>query len=190
MTMIQDTDITIDNDVQQLVPWKINERFIMKDIQATGCFSSQELKDINTARLHLQVVTLSDISIADGTKLTFNATHGIRDTSACSSKKYNWPRIPQLNRRMKTLWKKAIIKAFTDEREQIQQQYISSEWAQEAIPYQTWWISQDENRVYEKQDMDIIFGASQLQDDKIEGTRNIYVQAIRIPVQGCYCRCQ
>ena len=63
---------------------------------------------------------------------------------------YDWPRIPGLTVRLKRLWKKAILQTFTDVREKIKQEYIANEWEYEAQKYLKWWMSDEEDRVYQQ----------------------------------------
>ena len=64
--MMDDTGLKIENDIQQLKEWKTKDKFLMQEIESTGLFTKYELKDINTARLHIQVVMLSDVTTSDG----------------------------------------------------------------------------------------------------------------------------
>ena len=149
LTMLEDTKITLRNDVKQLKQWKKNDIYIMQEIFEAGKYSKKDLKDLNTMRMHLQVTMLSDLTTADGTAFTTMAMDCSRDYS-CSSKEYNWPRIPGMPRRIKQLWKNALIKTFTDTNEKIKQEYIANEWNEDAEKYLRWWKSDQDDRIYQK----------------------------------------
>ena len=154
LAMMEDTQIRIMNDIKQLKQWKTNDTSIMKAIYDTKLYSKKEMKDINTMRMHLQVTMLSDLTTADGKKFTSMALDCSRDYSS-SSEEYNWPRIPGMPKRIKNLWKKALIKTFTDTNENIKQEFISVVWNEEAIKHQKWWFSDQEDRIYQRDHNDI-----------------------------------
>jgi hypothetical protein len=100
LTMMENTGLEIMNDIKQLKLWKTTDSSIMQELAATGYFSKQEMKDLNTVRMHLEVTMLSDLTIADGTKFSTMAKECSRDYT-CSSMEYDWPRIPGLTVRLK-----------------------------------------------------------------------------------------
>jgi hypothetical protein len=65
-----------------------NDSMIM-DLVITLNLSPTQLREINLCRIYLQVLTLSDILVADGRSLEGEAQAGVRDLS-CTSK-HSWP---------------------------------------------------------------------------------------------------
>lgn len=90
-----------------------HDRYIMDDIRSLETFSTDELKDINACRIHLQVTTLSDIVEADGKRITDEAIRGIPLSDRFSREK--WPRHLQVVTRQRNLWRKALEQCYVTE---------------------------------------------------------------------------
>jgi hypothetical protein len=83
------TAITIDIK-QQWLPHRVRERDIMiLDHALTLNFTTQQLRQLNDCRMYLQVLTLSDITTADGKYLLPNIIRGYRTDDRPST--LNWP---------------------------------------------------------------------------------------------------
>ena len=139
LQMMEDFDVVLTHDIKPLQKWKIDDTFIMQEISG-GTFTPQEMQQINQVRQYLQVTTLADISSYDGKKLTKDTLMGNKQTS-CSSKKYNWPRIPKPPRSYLKLWKKAIIHHFTCSRMIIKDEFQCDIWTNNARELHSWWYS-------------------------------------------------
>ena len=63
LKMMEDFDISLKQD-----KWKDDDTFLMQEI-SKGSYTPQELQKINQVRQYLQVVSLADITVSDGTKL-------------------------------------------------------------------------------------------------------------------------
>ena len=87
--MMEDFDISLKRDIKPLHKWNDNDTFIMQEISKRN-YTPQDLQKINQVRQYLQVVTLADISVSDGTKLKKDSINGIKHSS-CSSDFYSWP---------------------------------------------------------------------------------------------------
>jgi hypothetical protein len=87
---------------------------MLMDLFMTLNFSHSQLKLINNCRLFLQVLTLSDITSADGKTLLPNYTKGIVSTDRTSSLK--WPEQTRPPPSAWTLWKTALAHISTSEK--------------------------------------------------------------------------
>jgi hypothetical protein len=72
--------------------------------------SKQDQLDINLVRLHLQVITLSDISTLDGNSISKDAYHGRRHGSA--KPRTNWPRQPTPTANQIKVWQRYLSDNF------------------------------------------------------------------------------
>ena len=150
LQMMEDFDVVLTHDIKPLQKWKIDDTFIMQEISG-GTFTPQEMQQINQVRQYLQVTTLADISSYDGKKLTKDTLMGNKQTS-CSSKKYNWPRIPKPPRSYLKLWKKAIIHHFTCSRMIIKDEFQCDIWTNNARELHSWWYSVEDTRLCKQHD--------------------------------------
>ena len=66
-----------------------HDRCIM-DTQTIRHYSQQQQRDINLVRLHLQAITLSDLSSPDGKRIRPKALSGFREVD--QRPRQNWPR--------------------------------------------------------------------------------------------------
>jgi hypothetical protein len=73
-------------------------------------FKGQELIRLNRCRLFLRVVTLADISSADGKMITHDAWHGRLDTTR--PQYFSWPNQGNPAPRDWNLWRKALSLTF------------------------------------------------------------------------------
>jgi hypothetical protein len=71
-------------------PSQEHDRFIMDEFRRLGLYNNRQLFDLNAVRLHLQVMTLSDIADAQGKKITKEVFAGMKPTDWYS--KLKWPR--------------------------------------------------------------------------------------------------
>jgi hypothetical protein len=69
-------------------------------------YSPTQQRDINLVRLHLQVLTLSDLSASDGKTIRTNALSGIRELDHQLRK--HWPRQEHVTTAQRRLWTRFI----------------------------------------------------------------------------------
>jgi hypothetical protein len=81
--------VTIDIENQWLPSLSREHDSMTMDLAITLNLSPTQLKEINSCRIYLQVLTLSNISVANGKSLTVEAQAGVRDQSRLS--KHSWP---------------------------------------------------------------------------------------------------
>ena len=85
--------------------------FLMKAFKATGVFRPSWLKILNQCRMFQNVITLADITNAEGTRISLRAYEGMRLESHLH--RYEWPRSPKsLPRDHWTKWKIALSHCF------------------------------------------------------------------------------
>ena len=114
-------------------------------------FPQKELNDINIVRLYLEVTTLSDITISDGSKIKNKILEGERYT-CCISVTYWWPRIPKPTRIMVKTWERAVKLTFTSENLQVRENMKRNIWSNNSKDKHIWWFVKVENRIYQKID--------------------------------------
>jgi hypothetical protein len=90
--------------------YRQNDSFIMKEIINMTTYSIPQIQAINRFRIHLQVVTLSDIIEGNGLQITENAYMGKQDPDRTS--KWNWPNIPKPPKIDWCTWRGAIEAAY------------------------------------------------------------------------------
>jgi hypothetical protein len=73
-------------------------------------YSNQTQRDIKFVRLHLQSITLSDISTPDGTATTREAWNGVRHYKGTERK--NWPRQPRPTIYQLKIWRRRPLGPF------------------------------------------------------------------------------
>jgi hypothetical protein len=83
----------------------------MDKIGKLGIYDNRQLFDINVVRLHLKVMTLSDVVTAQGKQITEEVFEGTKPTDRYS--KLKWPRQPVTTTKQQKLWKAALEAAFT-----------------------------------------------------------------------------
>jgi hypothetical protein len=80
------------------------------DTKSIQQYKPQQQRDINLARLHLQALTLSDLSQADGNTIRKSALQGYREDH--QRLRSNWPRQDNLTSSQRKLWTQYITSNF------------------------------------------------------------------------------
>jgi hypothetical protein len=83
----------------------------MDEVRKLGLYNDKQLFDINAVRMHLQVMTLSDIADAAGHRITEEAYKGQKLSDRYSRLK--WPRQLVITTKQQNLWTSALDAAFT-----------------------------------------------------------------------------
>jgi hypothetical protein len=86
-----------------------NDRCIM-DTSTIRQYSPQQQRDINYVRLHLQALTLSDLSTPDGRQIRPQALRGYREKD--QQPRQNWPRQESITASQRRLWQRYVISNF------------------------------------------------------------------------------
>jgi hypothetical protein len=133
--------------VAKLVLRRTNDSFLMAEF--ARFFSGHELEDLNTCRMFLHAITLSDISTVDGHDITLDACQGRRDP--VSGIEHEWPRNPRkLADRFWELWNKALRKCFLAPRSSRTLRSPLGRWDRFPSRWQ-WFYSPAEDRLYKQE---------------------------------------
>ena len=73
-------------------------------------YSIQQQKDINLVRIHLQAITLSDLSSPDGSQIRSQALRGVRE--ATQQLRQHWPRQESVTASQRRLWTRYVTSNF------------------------------------------------------------------------------
>ena len=103
------TQIKITMRTPPLQATKINDTFLMEAFQANG-YKHSQLRCLNTCRKYLQVTTLGDITIADGSVILPDIKAG--NFPSASSSTLTWPRQQSPDDQSWKLWRKALKGTF------------------------------------------------------------------------------
>ena len=120
---------------------------IMRAIMDKTSYSMDELKLINYCRIYLQVLTLTDITEGNGSRITTNAAEGIRDYSRIST--WKWPNIPYPPARAWAQWRGAIKTTFLVQDSRYLQQPLGK-WINEPHQDSRWFLDRYDEVLYEK----------------------------------------
>jgi hypothetical protein len=99
--------------VTSLLPLSLtasNDEFIMEAAVSQGGHTDSDLRDINLVRLHLQVITLADITNRCGKQISLDAWNGKSLTDRSST--YSWPRQPHVVPRQLRSWRRFLRTTF------------------------------------------------------------------------------
>ena len=143
-------DITFETDTPQLNTWIDNDKYLMHD--AIRVLERQELLNFNNVRLFLQVMTVSDITTADGKQIDIDILRGDRGYSPSPSRNaYEWPRIPEPTKREKEAWTLSLCKMYqiTLLRPQLSGTHYGW-YTYNTIQYSSWMINVQTAQLYQK----------------------------------------
>ena len=105
-------DLKITKDYKDLPVLQERDVYLMKAF-VDGGFRNTDLKSLNFVRKYIQAVTLADIVIADGSRISYQAYEGTESNGLC--KDLIWQKVPtkeQIPTAFVTLWKSALNKCF------------------------------------------------------------------------------
>ena len=104
--------LDIQEDYNDLPVLREKDKYLMKAF-VEGGFRNADLKSLNFVRKFIQAVTLVDIAIADGSRISFQSYEEIESNGL--RKDLNWPKVPtreQMPPAFITLWKSALNKCY------------------------------------------------------------------------------
>ena len=104
-----DMNIQITMRSPPLKPTKTHDTYLIEAFAAQG-FKNSQLRRLNNCRKHLQVTTLGDITVADGSIILPDIKRGQLPSSSCST--FTWPRQPSPDDQSWKLWRKALKQTF------------------------------------------------------------------------------
>ena len=108
-------------------------------------YKNSKLKMLNTCRKYLQVVTLGDITSANGTLILPNIKAGRPHTTSISQ--YNWPHQPTPDRKSWAIWRQALRRVF-ETRGRVSQQYVRSIWSSNPARTFQWYYHQTQDCIF------------------------------------------
>jgi hypothetical protein len=137
--------ITVDIESQWVPLLSRQGDIALMDMALTFNFDAYQLRCVNTCRLYLQVISVSDIVNARGDKLLPSTLSGEKDQHHVSS--LMWPNIPRPSESFWTIWR-IFLQHFTRGRK-----LMTSLGAWQCHPHKDWtWFSDSHQVVWEKID--------------------------------------
>ena len=135
---LQKFHITINHNLQQPHLWTDNDSFIMEAVSSLHIFTAKEMHWINEVRLHLQVMTFSDLFTVDGRFVWIECYKG-RRVFLCSGKAYAWPNAATPTKSSLRTWQRALRIVFylKDDSMHVKDHMISS-WQSISTHYFQW----------------------------------------------------
>ena len=126
----------------QLQQLRTHDVFLM-DVFRSLPFSNEQLYLLNETRIALQVITITDISDANGTHIlpTFLEAEEI-----CDRRTHEWPRKRSMTPDMRKLWKKALTLGFLMSETTLLLRQPLGNWLRQP-KWHEWW-NETENRLY------------------------------------------
>ena len=100
-------NIRIETHFQGIPKWTTRDEFMMD--YASKALGVKELKTFNKVRLYLNIATISDLAIADGSRVDKQILKGYRGGSPTPSRwAYKWPNIPSPTNKERQSWTAAL----------------------------------------------------------------------------------
>ena len=111
-------------------------------------YFGESLRKLNSCRMHLAVITVSNLITGDGKRIIDSVWHG-----HCTPQeyRYNWPTQPRSRQRTWNLWQEALKRALTLTRhDQPRLPMKLGQWTVNPHLHWTWFYSIADDRMYEK----------------------------------------
>lgn len=106
-------DLRLETGGHTLQTWRSGDVLLMESLaRATTHISTAEAQAFNRCRLHLQVVTMSDVCTASGDNLLREAWECKRGWSSPSSLAYQWPFQPRPGQKDIQIWQRILQQVF------------------------------------------------------------------------------
>ena len=104
--ILQANGLHLDTTHEVPTLYRSHDSFLMREIIRKTNYSKSKLKATNKCRLHLQVITVSNITEGNGLQVTADAFMVERDADRLS--KWQWPIIPSPPKQSWDLWRGAL----------------------------------------------------------------------------------
>ena len=101
----QDQSLRVDHTVPVVMKQTVHDAFLMPLFVKHG-YLANDLRLLNQCRCFLQVLTVADVLVADGSKFCEDAVQGVRNDSRRLA--YNWPRTARPANRHWVRWRQAL----------------------------------------------------------------------------------
>ena len=143
-------DIHINDEVtSNATPKRQNDKFIMEEIALYNEFSNNDLDHINRCRLHLRVMTLSDIVNGNGRLLRRGVMKG--NMFQLNTSPYLWPRQDRPGITSWRIWRKAMKKVFMRQiKLHLKPEYLLGCWNDGEINNWNWFFVRQTQKVYQR----------------------------------------
>ena len=141
--------ISLYDELPRLRPARKGDVNVMEAFYNKGTYTNSEYKKLNTYRLYLGVVYLSDFTTANGRHITVESTMGTRHDQRFHN--YEWPRSPgTLKAEYHTLWNKAVQECFLNAYEPRQLTRRLGDWLVDPMEYSKWALREVTNELLER----------------------------------------
>jgi hypothetical protein len=137
-------DIIVSDDIPQFAYLRQHDQLLMDGFVKQG-LSKSELSKVNTCRLHLQVLSIADITDGCGEHITSNAWNGVRAPQHTS--RYKWGFQPRPPETFWLVWKKAVGQLCGRDRRLHQP---LGYWTAEGCQHWMWWYDSTTDSLYRR----------------------------------------
>jgi hypothetical protein len=140
-----------DGVTSNLTPKRLNDKFIMQEIAQHREFSNTELVHINRCRMHLKVMTISDIANGNGQLLRHGVLKG--QMMQLDNPTLLWPRQDRPGIRSWRIWRKAVKRIFMRQiKLHLKPEYLLGGWNDGNSENWNWFFVPQTQRVYQRLD--------------------------------------
>jgi hypothetical protein len=142
----EEQDLSFRDPCGKLEPRTSRDRYLMEAFMNYG-YRNAELRKLNFCRMHLKVITLSDIVSADLSRVEKWAWKG---DSSMSTRNFEWPASPpRIPKSFWTLWQQALEKCFLQPNSPGRTIRVDlGTWLPTAFDEWQWWYCSEEDRLY------------------------------------------
>lgn len=149
---IKKNGLQVEGNQTKLKKWCTQDTFIMDDIlRAPGTtFTESEIKDINRCRMHLGIVTTSDMTDGTGRTVRQGVWECDKDIETTSQRAYHWPCQMRPGKSSITVWQRALQAAYGIDRRHRDWTHNPGNWTQESFQYKDWRYSMNRDSLYQR----------------------------------------
>ena len=148
LEFMEKSDIRLFTGMKTISKWTKQDAFIMEDVIAHG-IKGYQLEAFNRCRMHLQAMTMSDISGERGTEILMSS-YDVHYTDSISSAAYNWPAQPRPPTSDVNEWKKVLHEVYGITPHFKQWRQPVREYMQTSCQHAKWRYEEITNRIYER----------------------------------------
>ena len=146
---LDETGIELRDPMNALHKWTSDDTYIMRDAIIAG-YSGRALSAINRCRMHLQIVTRSDIGTETMPHATIHVQH--RTGGSMSTVFYNWPHQPRPPLKDRRIWVEFLRKAYKIEDEDLSLDSVG-EWLPRALLLSKWAYSTSKETLFQRTEL-------------------------------------
>jgi Reverse transcriptase (RNA-dependent DNA polymerase) len=142
---VVDHDICVADDIPQFASLRQHDQLLM-EVFATQGLSNKDLVKVNICRLHLQVLSIADITEGCGERITSNAWNGVKALQHVS--RYTWGVQPRPPEAFWLVWKRAVTQLCGRDRRLHQP---LGHWTVDGCKHWIWWYDGLTETLYRRQ---------------------------------------